>query len=492
MGQALHILRKDIRYLWIEISTALTAVGLFLFTAIHSTANWNAPLPRTIASFLMQFLLPFAWWTLITRAVHAEPLIGDRQFWPTRPYAWSSLLAAKALLCLLFVNLPVFTAQCMVLAMHGFSPAAELPGLLWSQVLLTGFVILPIAALACLTATVAQFLVLGLVCFVVMLLLSFRFLIFAAVMTGGGWGPMGWFQTYYGLLIVLLATPAILVWQYSRRQTWPVRGLAIAALVVIVLGVPFSWSTAFAMQSRLSPHPVNAADARAGMNSNFQWMIRALVERDGRVNIHVPLQITGLPDDLTVQIEGLEVSIDGANGTTWHAPAEARANVTETGQLIALQTLVDGSFYQKVKDQPSRMRGYLYVTLYGNHRISKLPFNEPSRTVPGLGICSATKKDNAPYFLTCDQAFRGGADLISVRFEESTRDSINYIPQRGPSSYSPFPASFGVDPLFPYVAYSTYRGSLDAVTINTLEPLAHVKIPLAVDGLKLADYEKKL
>ena len=166
MRQALHILRKDIRYLWIEIAAALGAMGLFVFTAVHSTVTWTAPLPRTVAAFLMQFLLPFAWWILITRAVHAEPLIGDRQFWPTRPYSWRSLLASKGLLIVLFINLPVFLAQCTVLASHGFSPAAEFPGLLWSQVLLTGFAVLPIAALACVTASVVQFLVLGLVCFV--------------------------------------------------------------------------------------------------------------------------------------------------------------------------------------------------------------------------------------------------------------------------------------------------------------------------------------
>src|SRR5579883_1346684 len=210
MRQAIHILRKDIRYLWIEIAASLIAVGIFVFTAMRSDLAWNSPLPRTVAAFLMQFLLPFAWWTLITRAVHAEPLIGDRQFWPTRPYAWRSLLAAKALLIILFINLPVFIAQSIVIATHGFPVASELAGLFWSQVLLAGFLILPITAIAAITSSVVQFLVIGLVCFVASLLLSMRFAIFAAAIAGIGWGPMDWIPTYYSLLILVIAAPAVL------------------------------------------------------------------------------------------------------------------------------------------------------------------------------------------------------------------------------------------------------------------------------------------
>src|SRR5581483_756959 len=133
MRQALHILKKDIRYLWIEIAVTMLAMGMFVVTASQSAQRWSSPLPQTVASFSMNLLLPFAWWTLIVRAIHAETLTGDRQFWPTRPYRWRSLLLAKALFFVLFVNLPLFVAQAIVVAAHGFSPAAELSGLLWSQ-----------------------------------------------------------------------------------------------------------------------------------------------------------------------------------------------------------------------------------------------------------------------------------------------------------------------------------------------------------------------
>jgi hypothetical protein len=490
--QAIHILRKDIRYLWIEILATLVAVGLFIFTAAQSPLAWNAQLPRTIASFLMQFLLPFAWWFLITRAIHAEPLIGDRQFWPTRPYAWQSLLIAKAMLFLLVVNLPMFIAQAIVIQLHGFSPLAELSGLLWNQLLLTLVVILPLAAVAAVTASIVQFLVIGLVAFVLMLLLSFQLSRVALAMAGGGWGPMEWIQNYFALLLVAVAAPAILIWQYSRRLALPARIVACAAVVGIVLNAPISWATGFALQARVSPHRLKEPAVYAGFNSNFQWMTRALIERDGRVGLHVPLQLSGVPDDATVRPEGLSVTIEGAGGAVWRAPAEFRGNISSTGQLISLQTMVDRSFYEKVKDQPVRLHGNLYVTLYGNRHVSKLPFTNQPTTVPGMGICVASSGKNAPYFLTCDSVFRPQATLSTVQFEEIMRGPADYTPNGKAPSYSPFPAEFAMDPVHPFTAYSTYKGPLDAVTITSLEPLAHVKVPLRIDGLKLVDYEKKL
>lgn len=491
MRQALHILRKDIRYLWIEISAALLAVGLFTFTAARPSEMWNAPLPRTVASFLMQFMLPFAWWTLITRAVHAEPLIGDRHFWPTRPYAWRSLLAAKAMLFVLFVNLPMLIAQTIVIAAHGFSPAHEISGLLWSQVLLAIGVILPIATIAAVTSSVVQFLVLGLVAFVCVMLLSMRFLVFASLMAGGGWGPMEWIHTSYSLLLAAIAAPAILIWQYARRRTVAVRAVTVGAVVALVIGTPFSWNTAFALQQRFSPNAQAGASIRAGYYSDFQWMTRALVERDGRVSLHIPLQLTGMAEDMQLEPQGLGADIEGAGGATWRCDPEHRANVSRTGQLITLLTTVDGAFYRSVKDQPVRVHGFLYATLYGNRHVTKVPFTDRPQSVPGLGICAASSGKGAPYFLTCSSVFRPQPDLVSVRFEEGARETSNYGANRL-LSYSPFPAEFGFDPVNGYFSYSIYRGRLDAVTVTSVEPVAYVRIPLAIDGLVLVKYEKTL
>ena len=245
MRQALHIFRKDVRYLWIEIAAVLLATALFMFTDARSAWNWRSPLPRTVAAFLVNFLLPFAWWTVIVRAVHAETLTGDRQFWPTRPYSWRSLLAAKALLhrALREPADADRSGDCRQGAWipgdGGVAGPAVDPGAADRRVHPAGrrhcrdhreHDAVPRNRAGRLHAA---------------LLLSMGFMRFASALTGGAWGPIEWTRSYYMLLLAAIAASAVLIWQYARRRTWAVRALAITAAVVIAAGAPFSWPAAF-------------------------------------------------------------------------------------------------------------------------------------------------------------------------------------------------------------------------------------------------------
>ena len=86
MKQALHIFRKDVDALRIEIGVFVLLALAFGWTKIHvSNDEWTDPLIVLAASFL------------IARAVHADALPGDRQFWLTRPYTRMSLLSATGI-----------------------------------------------------------------------------------------------------------------------------------------------------------------------------------------------------------------------------------------------------------------------------------------------------------------------------------------------------------------------------------------------------------
>jgi len=56
-------------------------------------------------------LAPLACWVLAVTLIHEERLIGDEQYWLTRPYTWKDLVAAKALFLVVFVNVPLFVCQ---------------------------------------------------------------------------------------------------------------------------------------------------------------------------------------------------------------------------------------------------------------------------------------------------------------------------------------------------------------------------------------------
>src|ERR1700690_3970750 len=113
MQQALHIFKKDLRYLRYEV----TLVVLFaaVFAAMHVRASHSA---------FTDPVVPEIFWfvgvaSLVGRLVLAEAIPGDRQFWITRPYRWRSLLAAKVLFLIAFVNLPVFLAQLFIVVIAG-------------------------------------------------------------------------------------------------------------------------------------------------------------------------------------------------------------------------------------------------------------------------------------------------------------------------------------------------------------------------------------
>src|SRR4051812_14736603 len=99
MQQALHIFRKDVRFLRLPIAIALALTAAFAWSRSGKPAT---PLQQPIT-----ILLILAWCYLAAAAVYKETLVGDRQFWVTRPYRWTSLLAAKALFLLAFIHVPL-------------------------------------------------------------------------------------------------------------------------------------------------------------------------------------------------------------------------------------------------------------------------------------------------------------------------------------------------------------------------------------------------
>ena len=491
MPQALHIFKKDVRHLWLEIAVALAVVAAFTFMGVRQARSPGAA--RGLAGGMAAFLLPLAWWILIARVIHSEALPGDQQFWLTRPYAWKSLLGAKALFILVFVNLPMLVADAVIIRAHGFSLLAELPGFLWSQVLLMVVFVLPMAALSSVTTGFVQLLLTS----VVLALAVWAWNIAAPGLSlGATWVALDWVKSYCAVVVTTIAALAILTWQYARRRTAATRSLAAAAGILVVLGPTLiPWTAAFAIQSRLSKQPVDQSAVHVGFDSGKKWAARALIGRDGNVWIHLPLQITGIPDGMETKFDGLIVTIEAPGGAVWRADREPWRYVGSTGQLLSLQTTVDGSFYRKVKDQPVILRGALYFTLYGNRRTASVPFQDRSFPVPGVGRCSAGRgADTQTYFFRCSSAFRWQPDLVFIYVAgKDNWGGTSYSPLHA-ISYSPFPADLGISPVGVYerFGYAAFRGPESAVTVSTMEPLTHMARDFEISGLRLGDFEARL
>ena len=154
MTQILRIFRKDVRYLAPFILVVLglqTALAISQVRAVEIVSER----PR-IVQFLVTFLLlPFAWIFLVALLVLQEPLAGENSFWLTRPYSRRSLLVAKFLFILVFLNLPLFLSDCFILdTLH---LPVNLGHLVLRQLPLLTVIIVPAFAFACGSRNVSQF-----------------------------------------------------------------------------------------------------------------------------------------------------------------------------------------------------------------------------------------------------------------------------------------------------------------------------------------------
>src|ERR1700761_5908286 len=121
MAQTLHIFRKDVWHLRFEIAIALLLNAVFLVNQIRDAHHWGFESNQLHAADGFTLLLSLAWGFMLTRAVHAEALAGDRQFWLTRPYSRRSLLVSKILFAIVFVNLPILICDIAIISANGFA-----------------------------------------------------------------------------------------------------------------------------------------------------------------------------------------------------------------------------------------------------------------------------------------------------------------------------------------------------------------------------------
>ena len=236
MRQAFHVF-KDVRHLWLEISIVLVTSVAFTFMVARGAQSWSDPeAAKGVALTLLTYLLPASWWALIARLIYAEPLLGNSEFWVTRPYGRGSLLASKALFIAMFVNLPKLLGDAVILRAYGFRIWPELGGLLWTQVLLAAVFVLPVAALATVTTGFVQLFAVN---FVLVLAVVGWNLAIPEFGIGNSWLALEWTRSYSIGLVVVIAALAIILRQYGRRDTATSRFLAGAA--VLMAFVAFAW-----------------------------------------------------------------------------------------------------------------------------------------------------------------------------------------------------------------------------------------------------------
>jgi hypothetical protein len=147
-----------------------------------------------------------------------------------------------------------------------------------------------------------------------------------------------------------------------------------------------------------------------------------------------------------------------------------RASMSATAATIQAACAVDESSLR----QTATIHASLYFTLFGNARSATVPLSdEPANALDGLQCYTNTVKTE--WDIYCRSAFRWPARLVYAKLGHTNANSFQHI-----ISYSPFPATLGIEPVetrwaSAYAAGPSPTHPVRDVTIIAEEPLAHLR-----------------
>ncbi len=501
MKQVLHIFRNDVRHLWIEIVASLILLALYVWKTIH---GWSTPegfmSGLDILWGLVTPLVPISWCLLLARAVHNEPLIGDRQFWVTRPYEWKKLLAAKILVAVVFISVPLFIANLILLAAAGFAPVHYIPGLLWMQLLMAAVLILPVLTASVLTSTIVQILlvVVGLV------LYALGTGSLASAIPNVNAPSAGKIPAIAGLVIFFAVTIAVILVQYARRKAWTSRVLVFvgaAAFLIVVAAAPYSAAVNSAFPP-LAPGKTPPVQLQFGPPSS---RINQPSRAARNVLLLFPVQVSGVAPGSAVIQEGQLVTIQAPDGHRWTSHWQAVENSYWPGNAKSiLRTQVDRKFFEQEESASINVHVSFALTSYRETDFRQVVSQGREFTVPGIGVCWL----ESALLVRCRSPLKSPPLMAQMDPSTSTcppppgaaslNGMIGYA-WGGAGSWSP--ADLGISPiaqsripfhlgsdqeLTPFPTPGLCPGT--PFTVSTPVKGKSVRIEAELDGIRLADY----
>jgi hypothetical protein len=507
-NQIFHILRKDVHQHWREIVLSFALIVAYGWhEATRSLTSADMPDAFSFLWQMLPLLLVLSWALLILRGSYAECLVGDRQFWVTRPYQWKQLLAAKVLFVAVFINVPLFILQVFLLWMAGYAPTTHLSGLLGLQLLWVLFLILPMATLAAVTASLGQFM-LSMLCVWLYLIAvgSLSSFVPAAGVSGVNSVP-GWLC----ILAVVGIGLAVVLWQYSRRKTAPSRILLLCAGAVVPI-------IAFVTPHRIlieRAYPQATAGQQLPVQLAFDPAKPASDEggypEKNKVHIRIPLLVSGIATGNIVTAAGRTVSIQAPGGqhwsSGWHNSSESFLPNRQHDQTTIT---MDRDLFERVKFTPAKVRiTYALEPAHARETIRTVPQGSQF-TLPGEGRCSFSPLSSE--MIWCVFPLKAQHILVSVKSDEITcaqRQNETPLPA-GTTGYgwiwssAPFGAEFSISPV---IVRSLWVNDWGEVKVRDLRPrvcpgtpltmltnwedLPRARTELEIDGIRLADYQLK-
>jgi hypothetical protein len=504
VDQIVHIFRKDIRRHWREIALSLATLAAFAWNepSLWGPQRFDEYPVRLIFSGWYTPMVLIGWSLLIVRVVHEEPLVGDRQFWVTRPYDWKKLLTAKALFLVFFVNLPLFIVQMVLLSRAGFRPTGYLTGLLYVQLLWILTLILPLITLATITSSLVQAILVVLGILLGMSAVDELFSVHAIQrLTVANWIPV-WLPSTIkvGAYAVIVF---VLVWQYARRRTQQSRLLLIAAAAAVLV-VPSPPDT-----FPKSQYPQPSAGQQPPVQFAFDPAKPKREDtrpKEKKVILQIPLLVSGIAQSSAVHIDGTMVEIEATGGMRWNSGWFRSSDFLPSDRpFVDVLFSLDNAFFEHVKASSAGLHISFALTVFQAKETRRITTAAGEFAVPGGALCAIDRDGFSA--LRCRSPLTRPFLVVSTIAGETTcppREDMKAAPPGTVFSVvewnpAPAPAELGISP----VTVSSLDLRLWSRTQEELRPRLCPGTPLTfsipeekmrmgselnVDSLRLADY----
>lgn len=435
--QTFHIFKKDLRRHWPEILISLAFLALFTRRELHlwklsseftQFGSTSAVLFVFVGRYV-PFFLVLSWTFLILRVVHGDTLVGDRQWWITKPYVWRELLLSKLFFIFVFICVPLFHVQLLLLHHAGFPILANLGRLLLMQFTLTLVVIACVFALASVTKNLAQAL-LGIGIVIVVLIIGLSLDSFFTQTAGDSPIYIDQLETllFFGSIIV------VPIWQFARRASRNARiTLAVcigaaAALSLIPFGSRMEQTyPLLAMKDSVAQFTVPPIAQTSESGSGLPNFTSDLA-------ISVPVNVSVLSPDSVVIVNRMQISLDSAEDSRWtRGWVGEYQQIWPGSQRLNLGYAVKRKEYEKIKSKILSLHIQLALSEYQEVEPRSLILPNGTFKDTNLGICRL-EVFVGQQILECMKPFRAPAFVARFDAPDSPCGSVQRSPNSTPTN----------------------------------------------------------
>jgi hypothetical protein len=369
MRIAIRLCIKDIQRLWlyIVILTVLFALQVLrdVMLPLHPISfdgyrEWLA-----IATGIMLCIVT-------ALAIQTDRLIGDRQFWLTRPISWRNLLAGKLLFLICMVNVPVLIMQTAAMLANGISPIHHISVLCQGQhsVML---IVAGSAVLASVTGNLQQVATAILTIFFGKLVLDASFISSYFRYYDGGWSGAQDFRSWILFVPLIIVSALLLLLQYSRRATVCARVLCFMAAFLFILTekLPLQELWHYAEEYRAQASAISVAHPPISIVFLHS---QPIVYRPIDHSLVLPVRVSGIPEGDELINERVNFLVKAPDASIWISGWREAGRLSNTDNRRGIDTdgnydltlyNIDRKFYERIQAVPVHIRVSMAIALLG-------------------------------------------------------------------------------------------------------------------------------